>query len=84
MFTFESKERSIMTFEQCVLHCAANQDLLAEFARLTGHDLRQQARSPIVRMVDEATGYDRAAAAAFTDFVLETVWMPLTVEDAQP
>ena len=73
-----------MTFEQCVLHCGTNQDLLAEFARLTGYDLRQQARSPIVRMVDEATGYDRAAAAAFTDFVMQAVWMPLTEEGDRP
>lgn len=53
----------------------AQPELVREFNRLTGYSLGDG--SPIERMIDEATGFDRAAMAAFCKFVVEFIWLPL-------
>jgi hypothetical protein len=75
-----------MTFEECVLDCAANKELVYEFDRLTGHNLSMKG-SPIVLMIDEATGKQRGGSvrgvrpricvgtvgATLSQIILETV-----------
>lgn len=67
-----------MTFHECVLECAANRELVAEYDRLTGSRLGQLPnRSPIEQMVDEASGRNNTEAAKFAVFVHEFVWTRL-------
>ena len=63
-----------MTYAECLHRAAGNAALVAEFDRLTGSELGH-ARSPIDRMIDEATG--REWALQFAAFVFEAVWLPL-------
>lgn len=76
-----------MTFEDCVLECCKNQELVEQFNRLTGKKVLVQfyeKRQPIVQMIDEATGYQRVLdqnshedMQAFITFVFEYIWSPL-------
>lgn len=70
-----------MTFAECVLECGKNAELVEQFDRLTGSSLSKLgARAPLDRMVDEATGYDKAQATKFAAFVYEVVWIRLPPE----
>jgi hypothetical protein len=73
-----------MTFEDVLMECAGTPEFVREFNRLTGFAL-DEARTPIDRMVDEATGRERAALGAFTMFVYECVWLtlPTPTEETQ-
>ena len=65
-----------MTFEECVLLCSKNTDLVREFDRLAGTHLSTfSKRLPLDRMIDESTGRDKDAMSKFVVFVFETVWM---------
>jgi len=87
-----SKEK-IMTFQECVLECAANTELIKQFDRLQGSNLsrvlipQKVNRAPIERMIDEATGYNPIMSnmdeqfhkefQEFIFFVFEYIWLPL-------
>lgn len=65
-----------MTFEECVLICSENEELVAEFDRLSGTHLSSfGSRKPIDMMIDEATGRDEEAMKKFVDFIYEFVWL---------
>lgn len=65
-----------MTFEECVLLCSENNELVNQFDRLNGtHLSKLDRRQPIERMIDESTGRDKDAAKKFVDFVYDVVWM---------
>lgn len=70
-----------MTFEECVMHCFEERELVREFNRLWGCSLGVDQRPPIERMIDQATGHEpsinEAEAVRFIDFVLECIWLPL-------
>ncbi len=71
-----------MTFPECVLFCSENKDLVREFDRLRGTHLSQlDRRAPIERMIDEATGRDKAALQMFVEFVFECVWLRIPREE---
>lgn len=75
-----------MNFIECVLECARNEALVAEFNRLAGCKLGQSTtRTLIEKMVDDATGYageSNADMAKFVDFVRDAIWLRLpTVQD---
>lgn len=65
-----------MTFQECVLQCAANKELVAEFDRLSGTSLGES-RSPLDRLIDEATGREEDEIKEFVKFVFLCIWLPL-------
>lgn len=65
-----------MTFEQCVIECARNQELIQGFDRLTGTNLQLRG-APIEIMIDEATGRLSDDVRRFVSFVDEWIWTPL-------
>lgn len=62
-----------MTFTECVMECAGNSELVAEFDRLSGSNLSLKG-AKIELMIDEATGRLNAELAMFVSFVYERVW----------
>ena len=82
-----------LTFQDCVLECCQNPQLIKEYDRLQGSNLARilcpepDTRSPIVRMIDEATGYDKILKTnldeqahkemqEFIGFCFDCVWLP--------
>lgn len=61
-----------MTFDQAVLRCAANTELVTQFDRLNGTNLSRKG-SPIELAIDDASGRTNADLAKFVDFVAEIV-----------
>jgi len=82
-----------MTFNDCVLECCKTPELIKEYDRLQGSNLSKvlipqpDTRPPIVRMIDEATGYDKVRTnldetahkemQEFIGFIFDCVWIPL-------
>lgn len=71
------EERGGVTFAACLAACLFTPEFRCEWERLTGNTL--VAASPLDRMIDEATGYDRTMMAAFADFVYRFVFSPMDV-----
>jgi len=79
-----------MTFNDVLLECCQQKELVDQFNRLTGCKVLSNiydTRPPIVRMIDESTGYqkilDQKAHEDFTKFlafVYDCVWIRLPVE----
>ena len=70
-----------MSFEECVIFCAQNHELVAEFDRLYGTNLGKLGlRSGIERIVDQATGYEADCCLKFIAFVWDCVWTLLPEE----
>ena len=65
-----------MTFEEVLMECARDKTLVAEFDRLTGHNLSIKGAG-IERMIDDTTGRTEEGIKDFIAFVHETVWLPL-------
>jgi hypothetical protein len=82
-------ETKKLDFWYCVEVCAKEPEFVKGFNRLLGcHLFEKDSRSPIVRMIDESTGYqkeldkkEREEFHKFVLFVYETVWSRLP-EDA--
>ena len=76
-----------MTFNEVVLECSRTPELIKEYDRLQGSNLSRvlipQSQTPIVRMIDEATGYTNIDEQfhkefqGFIRFCFECVWLPL-------
>ena len=72
---------SAVTFRETLDMCAATPEFVAQFDRLTGHNLSEIGkRGPLDAMIDEATGRDREAILSFVVFVDEVVWSRLPFE----
>lgn len=72
-----------MTFIDVLYECIGHLDFVREFNRLTGCKLGDT-RTPIVKMIDKATGYqaefDKQQTEymrQFTKFVYDVVWLRL-------
>lgn len=71
-----------MTFLEVVEYCAKKPEFVKQFNRLTdSHLFEDLKRAPIVKMVDEATGYEDEVKKKqheymqkFIAFVWEVVW----------
>lgn len=70
-------------FEKCIDMCAKNPEFVANYNRLKGTNLFTDKRTPLEKMVDTATGYqkivDENKRAEFHDiaeFVYQFVFMP--------
>lgn len=68
-----------MTFEECVLFCAANRELVHHFDRLTGSNLSLKG-TPVDLAIDQSTGRLNHDLGAFVAFVYECVWIRLPPE----
>ena len=73
-----------MTFEDCLLECCLNEDLVKGFNRLSKTTLDfHDRRAPIEKMIDGATGYNNPfknkseEMQQFIAFCFEFVWLPL-------
>jgi hypothetical protein len=72
-----------MTFPEVVEYCAMEPDFVKQFNRLTdSHLFEDLKRAPIVKMIDEATGYQKELEKKqheymqkFISFVWDTVWI---------
>lgn len=64
-----------MTFQDILMQCAANVELVAQFDRLQGSNLVRTG-APINLMVDDTTGKTNDDLAAFIGFVHECVYAP--------
>ena len=82
---------SQVTFLDCLREAVNNAELVSNYNRLTGEHLGESAkRSPIERLVDQATGHNKAiqdeemqAMRKFADFVKDVVWdrLPIDIKD---
>lgn len=73
------------SFRQCVETCWHNQTFMHEYRRLSGHALGLDKRTPLDRMIDQASGYvppplDDAEMHAFFEFVRDYIWMPVVAD----
>jgi len=70
-------------FVGCVRFALGEPELRQQFKDETGQDITALVTgSPIDRMIDEATGHDRAVFAAFADWVSVNLWGDGTEPDA--
>jgi hypothetical protein len=80
-----------VTFEDCVKECCRNSELVKQFDRLRGTNLSRiliaDTRAPIIKMIDESTGYDKVLEekahkemSMFIEFCYECVWLRLPEE----
>jgi hypothetical protein len=83
----EVNTKNTMTFQDCLLECCQNDELVAQFNRLQGTNLSfKDKRAPIEVMVDKATGYPYPfhnkpeEMRRFISFCFEYVWLPLKYE----
>lgn len=72
-----------LSFAVCLMESIAQDELVAQFNRLSGRKLGARSRSPIEAMVDKACGYDPddEDMKAFVEFVREYIWSRLRPED---
>lgn len=66
----------MITFTECLMEVASNEEIVKEFDRLRGTNLQFQG-SNIERMIDEATGRIEHDLALFVEFVYECIWIRL-------
>lgn len=76
-----------MSFQECLMECCSNQELVKQFNRLTGRkvlDNIYDKRASIIKMVDESTGYQKELDKKanedmqfFISFVFEFIWLPV-------
>lgn len=64
-----------MTFQEILMHCATDTELVTQFDRLQGSNLARKG-APINLMVDDATGKTNDDLQRFVEFVHECVYMP--------
>jgi hypothetical protein len=81
-------KESKMTFEEVVIECCQRRELIQQFDRLQGSNVSRillpDTRPPIVRMIDEATGYDKHLdeqahkdMQLFIAFIFEFIFLPV-------
>ena len=65
-----------LTLEDCLLAAAGESELVAEFDRLTGHNLSRKGSS-LDLMIDDATGRTEEGLRDFSQFVYECIYTRL-------
>ena len=76
-----------MTFYDCLMACAENEELVLQFNRLTKRKVGVSTlRTPLEKLIDASTGYQAMLDAqaeddlrAFIDFCHDAVWCRLPV-----
>jgi hypothetical protein len=71
-----------MTLKEVILFCISDPELVKEFNRLYDAKIGIDDRPAIVKMVDEAAGYNPFAGdyIKFIQFVYRVIWLPLNNE----
>ena len=76
-----------MKFQDCLIECCQNDELVKEFNRLSNTNLNfKDRRAPIEKMIDEATGYNNpfknksVETQRFISFCFECIWISLAIE----
>lgn len=69
-----------MTFEQFLLQCADNHELIANFDRLHGTNLLLKGKV-IEVMVDKASGRLDSDVEKFVEFIYENIWLPVWAKE---
>jgi hypothetical protein len=71
-----------MDILEACMEARENDDLVAEFNRLTGFDLPTKAKPArgLDAMIDDATGRREAGEKAFAAFFIEVIWTRLPPE----
>ncbi|MEY0017601.1 hypothetical protein AB7W40_22675 [Providencia rettgeri] len=68
-------------FIEVVERCLDESELVSNFSRIYGVDLPRKPTSPLIEMVDQATGFREYQFneffTAFIPFVYRCVWLPL-------
>jgi hypothetical protein len=64
--------RGGMTFIEVLWICLNAREFVVEWERVSGMSLFP--KSPLDKMIDEATGYDKVVMSAFADFVYDYVF----------
>lgn len=74
-----------LTYQDAVEAAFAHPEFMEEWRRLSGSTLGLDTRSPILRLVDEATGHDPDAEqwVEFFNFVFKYVWLPMLLEQVE-
>ncbi|MCR4340874.1 MAG: hypothetical protein NUW01_13420 [Gemmatimonadaceae bacterium] len=69
---------SRITFWDCAMECARTPSFVAEIDRLKGTSFATLGRrAPLVQMIDEATGHERAEIMDFLEVVHDLVYSRL-------
>lgn len=70
-----------ITFYQCIMQGAAERGFVEQFDRLMECSLSKVGKhSPIIEMIDEATGFYDHQMALFVAFIYDVVWTRLPVD----
>lgn len=70
-----------VTFWDCVMECARTPSFLSEIDRLKGTSFSTLGRrAPLIQMIDEATGHERAEIEDFLEIVYDLVYSRLPRE----
>lgn len=81
-----------MNFQDCVIECCRNPELIKSYDRLHGSSLYRilikDNRTKLEILIDQATGYQEVLNKKFEEeikgffsFVLAYVWMPLVIRE---
>jgi hypothetical protein len=75
-----------ISFPDAVHECFTTAEFMAEYRRLTGSTLGLDDRTPIARLVDEATGHGPwdGEWRDFFLFVRDFVWLPVVLAGETP
>lgn len=68
-----------MTLHECLLYCARDRELVANFDRLCGTNLSFRGTA-IELAIDKVTGRQDSELERFVHFVIECVWLRLPEE----
>lgn len=76
-----------VTFYDCLLACAENEDLVENYNRLRGTAVGKDLRSPLEKLIDAASGYEQIIQqrlgdelAGFVSFAYD-IWQRMSPED---
>lgn len=83
----ELSEALLADFEAVMKEVIKNDELIKNYNRLHGTHLGEDKRVPIVRMIDEQTGYQKVLDEkameefkGFSGFVFRCIYLPLLME----
>lgn len=76
-----------VTFYECLMTCAGNDDLVREYSHLRCHNLGRDLRTPLEKLIDANTGYEAIIqqhlddeTVGFVRFAFE-IWQRMPAEE---
>ncbi len=78
----------MLSFEEALKESIKQPEMIREFNRLSGTHIGEDSRAPIVKMVDEVSGYQkvldekaREEFHAFANFIYEFIYLPVIMAE---